>query len=183
MHKKIILDDLVTKTDINIGVLSDTHNQLNQIVIDAFKDCDAILHAGDIGEASVLDNLKQFSPHVFPVRGNNDTEHKWDINELSVLEDIPEYLELQFQDQVIGLIHGHQYDPVRIRHDKLRKHFPHANIVVYGHSHRFVCDQEQQPWVINPGAGGYTRTFGGASCIILQFKNKQWSVKDFRTEK
>jgi len=182
MLKKIDLDSLVNKTEISIGVLSDTHNQLNQIVSDAFKNCDAILHAGDIGEANVLRNLEQFTPHVFSVRGNNDTESKWANADLPTLTNIPEHLELHFQSQIIGLIHGHQYEPVRKRHDKLRQHFPHADIIIYGHSHRFVCDQEHQPWVINPGAAGYTRTFGGASCVLLQFKNKRWSIKDFRCE-
>jgi putative phosphoesterase len=178
MHKKIDLNHLNDRTDITIGVLSDTHNQLNEIVIDAFNNCDAILHAGDIGDANVLAQLSLYSDHILSVRGNNDTEEKWPSSDLHVLAEIPEYLELCIQNQVIGLIHGHQYEPVRKRHDKLRQHFPHADIVIYGHSHRLVCDKQQQPWVINPGAGGYTRTFGGASCMIMQYKNSQWSINN-----
>ena len=182
MYKKINLDNLLCKSEINIGVLSDTHNQLNKIVIDALKNCDAILHAGDIGDASVLAELSQYTNHLLSVRGNNDTEEKWPSSDLSVLADIPDYLELQIHNQTIGLIHGHQYEPVRKRHDKLRQHFPHADIIIYGHSHRYVCDKDYQPWVINPGAGGYTRTFGGASCVIMQYKNQQWAIQDFRVE-
>ena len=182
MHKQIQLDKLINKQDIIIGVVSDTHNKINQLVIDAFTDCDAILHAGDIGEASVLTQLNQYTDHVISVRGNNDTEAKWPTADLTSLTDIPESLQLHFHDQTIGLIHGHQFDPVRKRHDKLRQHFPAADIIVYGHSHRFVCDQQDQPWVINPGAGGYTRTFGGASCMKLHYVNQQWSIKDFRQE-
>ena len=182
MHKKLDLNFLIDKPVINIGILSDTHNQLNQLVIDAFTDCDAILHAGDIGDASVLQQLSQHAKHVLPVRGNNDTEDKWPEQDLSTLADIPDHLELSFQNQVIAMTHGHQFERVQKRHDLLRNQFPHADIIIYGHSHRFVCDQENQPWVINPGAGGYTRTFGGASCMIMQYKNNQWSINDFRAE-
>ena len=183
MKQHIDLTPLLQKNDIKVGVISDTHNQLNQEIIHALQDCDVILHAGDIGEAQVLDDLKQFTPHVFPVRGNNDVEHKWPEEDLGVLEQIPEQIEFTFNNEAIGLIHGHQYDPVHKRHYKLREHFPNANIIIYGHSHRYVFDQEQAPWVINPGAGGYTRTFGGASCVVMHYENEQWRVEETRLEK
>ena len=53
---KINLNNLVNKPDIRLGVISDTHNQLNEGIVGALKDCDAIVHAGDIGDASVLKN-------------------------------------------------------------------------------------------------------------------------------
>ena len=178
----IQLDQLITKPNLRLGVISDTHNALNDGIVNALNGCDAIVHAGDIGDANVLSRLKKFSPHIFPVRGNNDAEHLWPEEDLPELANIPEPCEIHFQDQIIGLIHGHQYDPVRKRHDKLRNHFPNADIVVYGHSHRLVCDQEQPPWVINPGAGGYTRNFGGASCLVMEYKESRWSIEEFRLE-
>ena len=179
---KINLDDLVNKSNLRLGVISDTHNQLNEKIVGSLQGCDAIVHAGDIGDATVLKNLTKFSEYIFPVRGNNDFEDKWPIEDLQQLAKIPEYCELHFQDQIIGLIHGHQYDPVRKRHDKLRGHFPNADIIIYGHSHRLVCDQEQKTWVINPGAGGYTRNFGGASCLVMEYKENNWSIEEFRLE-
>ena len=179
---KINLNNLVNKPDIRLGVISDTHNQLNEGIVGALKDCDAIVHAGDIGDASVLKNLQAYSPHIFPVRGNNDMEDRWPNEDLPELANIPEHCELHFQDQIIGLIHGHQYDHVRKRHDKLRGHFPNADIIIYGHSHRLVCDQEHKPWVINPGAGGYTRNFGGASCLVMEYKLNTWTIEQHRLE-
>ena len=179
---KINLTSIINKPDLRLGIISDTHNQLNEGIVGALKDCDAIVHAGDIGDATVLKNLRTFSPHIFPVRGNNDAEDRWPTEDLSELATIPEHCELHFQDQIIGLIHGHQYEPVHKRHDKLRNHFPEADIVVYGHSHRLVCDQEQTPWVINPGAGGYTRNFGGASCLVMEFKDSCWAIEQFKLD-
>lgn len=182
MNHSIDLNQIVPTADICVGVISDTHNRINKEVIDALDGCDVILHAGDIGDANVLNELKKFTPHVFPVRGNNDVEHKWPAEDLDVLALIPEYTEFSFHKEKIGLIHGHQYDPVHKRHDKLRSHFPTANIIIYGHSHRYVFDDQESPWVINPGAGGYTRTFGGASCVVLNFQNQQWTVTETRLE-
>ena len=176
----IQLDRLIQKDSLRLGVISDTHHQLNEKIIGSLNGCDAIVHAGDIGDAGVLRNLKAFTPHVFCVRGNNDVEDKWPREDLCELAGIPEHLELGFNRQIIGLIHGHQYDPVHKRHHKLRDHFASADIVIYGHSHRLVCDKQRKPWVINPGAGGYTRTFGGASCLVMEYKNQHWSIEETR---
>ena len=180
MNSKINLNDLIKKTEITVGVLSDTHNQLNDIVINSFHNCDVIVHAGDIGDADVLNHLNTKTDYVFSVRGNNDIEEKWPTHDLKTLAEIPDNLELSFDNEIIAVTHGHQFYKVETRHDKLRNQFPHANIIVYGHSHRIVCDQQQSPWVINPGAGGYTRTFGGASCMILKYKNKNWNIEQFQ---
>ena len=54
-----------------IGVISDTHGQLAPEVQKAFKNVDLIIHAGDIGDAMVLDKLSKIAP-VMAVRGNMD---------------------------------------------------------------------------------------------------------------
>lgn len=180
MNKKINLNGLIDKSCLRLGVISDTHNQLNEKVVDSLQGCDAIVHAGDIGDADVINHLGKFSGHVFPVRGNNDIEDKWPAQDLPTLANIPNDIELTFNNQVVAITHGHQFHKVEQRHDKLREQFPHADIIIYGHSHRLVCDQQQKPWVINPGAGGYTRTFGGASCMVMQYQDKNWSIEEFR---
>ncbi len=182
MDKTVNLNKLINKQKLTIGVLSDTHNQLNDIVTNSLLNCDAIIHAGDIGDATVLNQLKKHAEHVFPVRGNNDIEEKWPAHDLPVLADIPDNLELTFDNQIISVTHGHQFNKSETRHDKLRNQFPRSDIIVYGHSHRMVCDKQQQPWVINPGAGGYTRTFGGASCMIMDYTNNTWNIKQFRLD-
>ncbi|MEM7304443.1 MAG: metallophosphoesterase family protein [Pseudomonadota bacterium] len=176
----INLNDLSQTNEIKIGVISDTHNYVNENIMDILKTCDAILHAGDIGNADVINTLSQCSPHVFSVRGNNDIEEKWPEEDLNELEKIPDNIELEFIDQKLAVTHGHQFYKVEVRHDKLRNQFPDADIIIYGHSHIIACDQEQKPWVINPGAGGKTRTKGGASCMILNYKNNAWKIEQYR---
>ncbi|MCP5213349.1 MAG: metallophosphoesterase family protein [Hahellaceae bacterium] len=56
-----------------IGVISDTHGLVRGEVYGLFKDCDIILHAGDIGNYAVLEKLKEIAP-VVSVRGNIDKD-------------------------------------------------------------------------------------------------------------
>ena len=54
-----------------IGVLSDTHNYLDERIFSHFSDCDEIWHAGDIGTTAVTDRLKTFKS-LHAVYGNID---------------------------------------------------------------------------------------------------------------
>ena len=54
-----------------IGVISDTHGLLREGAVDALKDSDLILHAGDVGGAGILEVMSGIAP-VFVVKGNND---------------------------------------------------------------------------------------------------------------
>ena len=178
--KHINLDNVFNKKAVTIGVLSDTHGQVNQLVRESLSGCDVILHAGDIGSASVIKELRKVTKQVYLVRGNNDIECKWASNELSELKKIPESVELTINDQIIAITHGHQFSAVATRHDRLRECFTHADIVIYGHSHRLVCDTRHSPWILNPGAGGYNRTFEGASCLVMKFTQKKWKINKIR---
>ena len=182
MEKLINLNANFNHPELRVGVISDTHSRLNESIISSLHGCDVILHAGDIGDAAVLSELSVFTPHVYSVRGNNDIETKWPASDLTELNKIPETVELTYQDERIAVTHGHQYPVVETRHQKLRERFPQADIVIYGHSHLLVCDREQDPWVINPGPGGYNRTFRGASCLVMHYKNRQWEIEETRTQ-
>ena len=180
VNHRINLNKLTQSSELRVGVISDTHNYVNDQVIDTLRGCNVILHAGDIGDANVIKTLMQCSDHVFCVRGNNDIHEKWPQSHLQHLEIIPDNLLLEFDDQILAVTHGHQFYKVEVRHDKLRAQFPEADIIIYGHSHIITCDQRQKPWVINPGAGGNTRTKGGATCMILSYKYESWKVSSFR---
>ena len=57
-----------------IGVISDTHGLLRPDAITALEGCDRIIHAGDVGSADVLQQLRRLAP-VVAVRGNVDKGH------------------------------------------------------------------------------------------------------------
>nr|WP_307897741.1 metallophosphatase family protein [Clostridium botulinum] len=54
-----------------IGVISDTHGLLRDEVLEIFKDVDMIIHSGDVGNTSIIQQLKNIAPIVV-VRGNCD---------------------------------------------------------------------------------------------------------------
>ena len=56
---------------LSVGVISDTHGLLRPQALAEFRDCDLIVHAGDIGRPEILDQLRAVAP-TFAVRGNVD---------------------------------------------------------------------------------------------------------------
>ena len=69
-----------------IGILSDTHGLLRQEVIDGLKGVDMIIHAGDIDDQSVVDQLKDLASSLTVVRGNADKEWAEQIPQEAWLE-------------------------------------------------------------------------------------------------
>jgi putative phosphoesterase len=165
---------------VRIAVLSDTHGFLDPRIVRVVRSCDAAIHAGDIGGASILRALSPRRNKIIAVRGNNDTARKWSAAEHSILDDLPETAEFDLPGGKIVVYHGDRCGSGPARHNRLRRNYPHARAVVYGHSHRLVCDQSATPWILNPGAAGRSRTFGGPSCLVLTASSTTWRLKVFR---
>ncbi|WP_295880245.1 metallophosphoesterase family protein [uncultured Thiohalocapsa sp.] len=160
---------------VRVAILSDTHGVLDPRVADVVADCDLAVHGGDIGCAGVLAALTPRGGRVAAVRGNNDVPHKWPAADQHLLD----ALTLEVTEDLPGgrlvVVHGHR-TPARDRHAKLRRRYPDARAIVYGHSHRLVADRDAEPWVLNPGAAGRERTFGGPSCMVLSAGHGEWSL-------
>lgn len=174
--------DLSAYTNLKIGVLSDTHSYVDPNIMQQLYACDAILHAGDIGSIKVIQQLEQISPTVISVRGNNDIECNWSKDEHNELENIPEIAKIKLPGGNITMVHGDKYFSVQVRHEKMRQDFANSKAIVYGHSHEMLCDKTEDPWMLNPGAAGKTRTKGGASCLIITASINTWQVETFRAE-
>lgn len=167
---------------VRLAILSDTHGSLDERILALIATCDGAVHGGDIGSGEVLDAIaRRLSPHgaLHAVRGNNDVPAKWPEPQRPRLPALPERLEIDLPGGRLAVIHGHQ-TPARGRHDRLRRLFPNARAIVYGHSHRLVIDQLADPWVINPGAAGRSRTFGGPSCLVLTATSLCWHLESHR---
>lgn len=174
--------DFSNQNEAKIGVLSDTHCYINPSVAEYLSDCDIILHAGDIGSIEVIKQLYKISENVISVCGNNDTKEQWNTWEQKHLAQVPKIAEIELPGGMITVTHGDEhFSEYDIWHEKLRNNFPTAKVIVYGHSHRLVCDQTTEPWVLNPGAAGETRIQKhGVSCILMNVNNKKWDVKEVR---
>ncbi len=163
-----------------VGILSDTHGFLDPRIIDIVHDCDLAVHAGDIGNARVLQVLRVRGKRVMAVRGNNDTKQKWPREDRSALDALPDDLSVDLPGGCLVAVHGHNAGRPARRHTILRNLYPDARAIVYGHSHRLICDRSKRPWVLNPGAAGKNRTFGGPSCLVLSALHSNWRVEVFR---
>jgi putative phosphoesterase len=132
---------LETKKKMLVGVISDTHGLLRPEVTQAFKKVDLILHAGDIGAAEVLEELKSIAP-VIAVRGNND-KGRWAraIRETEVTE-------------IAGIRIYVLHDLKEINFDPAHRRF---QAVVSGHSHRPLIERRNEILFVNPGSAGPRR--------------------------
>lgn len=114
---------------IHVVVLSDTHLhrgsrvRLPDRVYEELGRADAVLHAGDVVTADLLRELEGFAP-VYAVLGNNDAG-------LGGL--LPERRLVEFGGVRIGMVHDS--GPSAGRENRLRRVFPDADVVVFGHSH------------------------------------------------
>lgn len=153
-------------------ILSDTHGRVDARIAGLARDCDAVVHGGDVGSADVLDAL---GVHVIAVRGNNDVAAKWPAAGHARLAALPAQATLDLPGGRLVVVHGDRWPP-RGRHTALRRAFADARGVVYGHSHRLAIDVETLPWVLNPGAAGQARTYGGPSCLLLDATPQVWQV-------
>lgn len=130
-----------------VVVLSDTHSPrfwkgLPDAVAAHLCGADVILHAGDVCTADVLDTLAQWAP-VHVVLGNNDGPEvaAWGA---------PETLEVDLGGVRVGMIHDS--GPASGRAARLRRRFPEAELVVFGHSHIPMDLTESGIRIFNPGS-------------------------------
>jgi len=163
-----------------VAILSDTHGRLDPRIAGVVASCDCAVHAGDIGAAAVLDALRPVMKTVVAVLGNNDVPEKLDMDDWALLRQVPCEARLELGGGLLVVVHGHKAAPAGRRHAWLRNRYPTARAVVYGHSHRLVCDRSKAPWILNPGSAGLTRTFGGPSCQVLSIVGGCWMVETVR---
>lgn len=163
-----------------IALLADTHGAVDSRVLAIAASCDLIVHAGDIGDGRVLRLLRGRHRSVVAVRGNNDTTEKWPADQRAMLARVPDLVELRLSGGLLVVVHGDRVLPAAKRHARLRESYPDARAVVYGHTHRQVCDRTALPWILNPGAAGRVRTFGGPACMTVDVGRRGWRVDALR---
>ncbi|MCW8851991.1 MAG: metallophosphatase family protein [Gammaproteobacteria bacterium] len=166
---------MINNSTVTVGILSDSHGFLDPRIAEAVNQCDHIVHAGDIFNAHVLSQLKPRKKLV-AVAGNNDFSDFWREEEAEVVNDLPSTDQLELPGGKLVVEHGHRFGN-HPGHEKLRASHTSARIIVYGHTHHRVIDQEAEPWVVNPGASGKVRTHGGPSCLVLHASEDIWKIE------
>jgi putative phosphoesterase len=131
----------MAQSEITVGIISDTHGLLRPEALAALRGSDFIVHAGDIGDARILDELRNVAPTT-AVRGNNDRE-PWAMR-------IPATDILSVGSAVIYVLH----DIADLNRDPASAGF---DVVVSGHSHKPSVERRGSVLFINPGSAGPRR--------------------------
>jgi len=165
----------MSNNTVTVGILSDSHGYLHPGVKDTVNQCDYIVHAGDIFNAAVLEQLEP-KKELIAVAGNNDFPDFWDPSEADVVNALPKNSSLELPGGLLVVEHGHRLGNMP-DHTDLRWDHAEARLIVYGHTHRRVVDQKEDPWVVNPGASGNVRNHGGPSCLVLRASEDEWTIE------
>lgn len=165
---------------IRVAVVSDTHGLIDPRISKLVSKCSMVIHAGDIGSATVLNELAPKKGIVIAVKGNNDTETIWDKAESYLLEFLPLVQQVRLPGGTISVEHGHKVRDTNRYHEELRSRHPDSKLIVFGHTHLRAIDRTQLPWVINPGAAGRVRTHGGPSCMVVEILDHVWNIQKYR---
>src|SRR5512137_1754150 len=131
----------------NIGLISDTHvpkkaRYIPKRVFEIFEKVDYIIHAGDLVDLAVIDELEQLAP-VLAVHGNMDGG--------DVCNAMPSLNSLKVLDWKIGVMH----DPSIMNGFDYARELVNQNgfnVFVYGHTHAPIIRWEGKTLFVNPGS-------------------------------
>ncbi|HWL64451.1 MAG TPA: metallophosphoesterase family protein [Actinomycetota bacterium] len=149
-----------------VAVVADTHTHgmSRTIPMGAWpylETADHILHAGDVTDPAVLGELKALAP-VTAVMGNCDS---FDIRDWGATDEV----EIEVGGISIAMLHDS--GPTKGRRDRMRKRFPGARVVVFGHSHMPFNEDENGLLLFNPGSPTWPRRAPFTSMGLLWIEN------------
>jgi len=134
---------------VRIGVISDTHipdkcEHIPEVVLNAFKRVDLIVHAGDIVNLEAIDELKSVCPKIVAVAGNMDSQ--------AVIKKFPVKEVFEISGFKLGLMHGRgaPINLMELLKDAFKTDDP--DIIIFGHSHKAMNKFVDGVLFFNPGS-------------------------------
>jgi len=124
-----------------VGLIADTHGLLRPEALEALRNVDLVIHAGDVGRVEILETLKDLAP-VRAVKGNVD-RGAW-------AKELPKDELVEMGEISIYVYHGYEeldLDPQAAG----------CQVVVSGHSHKPGITEKQGVLYLNPGSAGPRR--------------------------
>ena len=146
-----------------IAVISDTHGSLRPKAVASFKSAELILHGGDIADQKTFDRLNECA-RVIAVRGNCDKE--W-------AKELPQEVSLELYGRKIYMVHNKKQMTPKAKE---------ADLIIYGHSHRYEETEEDGRLLLNPGSGGPRRFGRTATMAVLEINEESGSLTVKRIE-
>ena len=126
-------------------ILSDTHgtdgHRLRGRTLDAVREADAVIHAGDFYREAVLDDLQREASTVYGVTGNND--------DAALRERLPRERVVGYEGATVAVRHRSRSGATGLVMFGRERD---ADLVVFGHSHRPEFDDSGAVPLLNPGS-------------------------------
>ena len=145
----------------SVGLISDTHGLLRPEALRALEDSDLIIHAGDVGDPKILEELCRLAP-VVAVKGNIDAG-AW-------AADLPETAVAEVGPDVIYVVHD-------IKALDLNPKAAQMAMVVSGHSHTPSREERDGVVYVNPGSAGPRRFHLPVTVARADVSRKPWAVE------
>lgn len=165
-----------------IGLVADTHGYFEPRLKEVFAGVEMILHAGDVGDDSVLDEIREIAP-VRAVRGNVDLTESG----------LPLSLRVTLGGAAIHVLHilpapqsdleawaesARQARLVPKAAERLVRAFePPTEVVLFGHSHRPCLVSMGGILWINPGSAGRKRFSLPRTCALLEVSSRSLKAR------
>jgi len=130
-----------------IGIVSDTHlprgsRRIPAACLERLASSDLIVHTGDFSSIAALEELLALGPPVAAIHGN--------VDEAAVRDRLPPERTVELEGARIGLVHD--AGPARGRLARMRRRFPAADAVIFGHSHIPLHEGDGELQIFNPGS-------------------------------
>ena len=149
---------------IKMGIISDTHGLLREEVKERLKDCTYIFHAGGVDRPEILDELRTMG-FLYVVRGNNDGY--WAQN-------LRRSLNFSVGNVKFFMVHD--------RKDAAWE-LGDTQVVIFGHSHKYFCQEIDGRLWLNPGSCGRNRFGGEVTMAVMTVENGSWEVEKIVLQK
>lgn len=156
---------------IRVGVFSDSHGDTNAIdcLLEKMGHIDACCFLGDVAmDAEYLRLRLECMPHspiLYAVRGNNDLASR-----------LPDELLAEFGGKTVWMEHGHMCPNLMTLAARAERH--QADIALFGHTHKPLCEYVHGVMLLNPGSAGNRCRGGRARANILEIEGETVHVKD-----
>lgn len=141
-----------------LGIISDTHGLLRPEVMEVLKTCDCILHGGDINKPEILDELRPLAS-IYAVRGNNDRE--W-------AEGLAKTLRFTIEGVEFFMTHNKK---------DVAWDLGSAQVVVFGHTHKYFEQMIDGRLWLNPGSCGRRRFGQEPTMAVMTVDKGSWKVE------
>jgi hypothetical protein len=154
---------------VRVAIVADTHlsggRALPARCAEIASGCDAVIHAGDFSDGAALESVRGLGPPLHAVHGNVDSAE--------VRAALPERAEVTIAGVRFAIVHDAGAAQGRL--ERMRREFPKADVVVFGHSHMPLHEQASAaggPFqIFNPGSPTQRRRAPGHTIGIAVIEN------------